>query len=120
MGRRVDCDIPLKSGCVNTMRIYTSRDFMDAHAARRRMLVLWTAMEDASVDIVTKDRTIVKAENVIPNKFQTLFAVQKLETPLGMYPEALLRERDLSQMFFELTNEQIEMLREDIDREDSL
>lgn len=35
---------------------------MDAHAARRRMLVLWTAMERASVGIVTKDRYENKVE----------------------------------------------------------
>ncbi|CCI47509.1 unnamed protein product [Albugo candida] len=71
------------------------------------MLVLWTAMERASVGIVTKDRTVVTAKAVIPNRYQTLFAVEKLETPLGVYPEALLREKDISQMYLELTNEQI-------------
>lgn len=60
------------------------------------------------------------AKAVIPNRYQTLFAVEKLETPLGVYPEALLREKDISQMYLELTNEQIGMLREDINREETI
>lgn len=43
-------------------------------------------------------RTVVKAVSITPNAKQTLFAVIDLVTPLGLYPYAVLREREIIQI----------------------
>lgn len=43
-------------------------------------------------------RTVVEAAGITPNAKQTLFGVTDLVTPLGLYPHAVLRERDIVQI----------------------
>lgn len=43
-------------------------------------------------------RIVVEAGSISPNAKQTLFGVTDLATPLGLYPHAVLREREIVQI----------------------
>lgn len=110
---------------------------MDREEARARMLRLWMTLSDSNLPttIHTTQRfmstfssafcsvnllltvccfvpfsTVVNADSVIVNGGQTLFACTNLETPLGTYQHAVLRDQDIAQLHRPLTNAELRAL----------
>ncbi|KAE9039667.1 hypothetical protein PR003_g4574 [Phytophthora rubi] len=74
---------------------------MDREGARERMLHLWVALSAncaARTSILTTQSTMVHADTLIANAGQTLFACSNLDTPLGTYKHAVLRDQDITQL----------------------
>lgn len=85
---------------------------MDREEARARMLRLWMTLSDSNLPttIHTTQSTVVNADSVIVNGGQTLFACTNLETPLGTYQHAVLRDQDIAQLHRPLTNAELRAL----------
>lgn len=52
----------------------------------------------------------MRADALVPNAKQTLFAVTSLATPLGSYAHAVLRDQDVALIEKRVTSEQLRAL----------
>lgn len=55
-------------------------------------------------------RTVVRADTLVPNAKQTLFAATNLVTPLGSYAHTVLRDQDVALIEKRVTSEQLRAL----------
>ncbi|KAG6612705.1 uncharacterized protein IUM83_03209 [Phytophthora cinnamomi] len=70
------------------------------------MLRLWVVLSAdgaARTSILTTQSTLVHADTLIANAGQTLFACSNLDTPLGTYKHAVVRDQDIAQLERPLT-----------------
>ena len=68
--------------------------------ARRAALQFWVDSEGTPVTATLVDGTTVKATYVSATSDLSMIAVSDLETPIGVYPKAVLRANDLSHLQF--------------------
>ncbi|KAJ5071070.1 gem-associated protein [Anaeramoeba ignava] len=68
---------------------------------RKKSLQFWKFVENSKVEIEMIEGTKTNGMFRLSNGNQTEFQISELETPIGIYPEAIVRSEDICLMHFQ-------------------